>query len=54
MGSAMDQNLCNYSTPQGNSTWWIGEEDGLEVDPADSEVLVQRYSLAVIFYTTGG
>ena len=26
----------------------------LEVDPPDSEVLVQRYALAVIFYVTGG
>ena len=54
MGSAMTQNLWNDSTPQGKAIRWIAEEDGLEVDPADNEVLVQRYSLAVFFYATGG
>ena len=54
MGSAMAQNLWNDSTPQGKAIWWLAEEDGLEVDPAESEVLVQRYALAVIFYATGG
>ena len=54
MGSAMAQNLWNDSTPQGKAIRWLAEEDGLVVDPADSEVLVQRYALAVIFYATGG
>ena len=54
MGSAMAQNLWNDSTPQGKAIRWLAEEDGLEVDPADSEVLVQRYALAVFFYATGG
>ena len=54
IGSAMAQNLWNYSRPQGKAIWWLAEEDGLEVDPAESEVLVQRYSLAVIFYAAGG
>ena len=54
MGSAMAQNLWNDSTPQGKAIRWLAEEDGLEVDPADSEVLVQRYALAVISYSTGG
>ena len=54
MGSAVAQNLWNDSTPQGKAIRWLAEEDGLEVDPADSEVLVQRYALAVIFYATGG
>ena len=38
----------------GKGNRWLAEEDGLEVDPAVSEVLVQRYALAVIFYATGG
>ena len=54
MESAMAQNLWNDSTPQGKAIWWLAEEDGLEVDPSDSEVLVQRYALAAIFYATGG
>ena len=54
MESAMAQNLWNDSTPQGKAIRWLAEEDGLEVDPLDSEVLVQRYALAVIFYATGG
>ena len=54
MGSAMAQNLWNDSTPQGKEIRWLAEEDGLEVDPAESEALVQRYALAVIFYATGG
>ena len=54
MESAMAQNLWNDSTPQGKAIWWLAEEDGLEVDPEDSEVLVQRYALAVIYYATGG
>ena len=54
MESAMAQNLWNDSTPQGKAMRWLAEEDGLEVDPSDSEVLVQRYALAVIFYATGG
>ena len=54
MGSAMAQNLWNDSMPQGKAIRWLAEEDGLEVDPLDSEVLVQRYALAVIFYATGG
>ena len=54
MESAMAQNLWNDSTPQGKEMRWPAEEDGLEVDPSDSEVLVQRYALAVIFYATGG
>ena len=54
MGSAMAQNLWNDSTPQGQAIWWLTEEDGFEVDPSDSEVLVQRYALAVIFYASGG
>ena len=54
MESSMAQNLWNDSTPQGKAIRWLAEEDGLEVDPAESEVLVQRYALAVIFYATGG
>ena len=54
MGSAMAQNLWNDSTPQVKAIWWLAEEDGFEVDPAESEVLVQRYYQAVIFYATGG
>ena len=54
MGSAMAQNLLNDSTPQGKAIRWLAEEDGLEVDPSESEVLVQRYALAVIYYATGG
>ena len=54
MGSTMAQNLWNDSTPQGKAIRWLAEEDGLEVDPSDSEVIVQRYALAVIFYATGG
>ena len=54
MKSSMAQNLWNDSTPQGKAIRWLTEEDGLEVDPANSEVLVQRYALAVIFYATGG
>ena len=54
MESAMAQNLWNDSTPQGKAIRWLAEEDGLEVDPLESEVLVQRYALAVIFYATGG
>ena len=50
----MAQNLWNDSTPQGKAIRWLAEEDGLEVYPADSEVLVQSYALAVIFYATGG
>ena len=53
MGSDMAQNLWNDSTPQGKAIWLLAEEDGSEVDPLDSEVLVQRYALAVIFYATG-
>ena len=54
MESSMAQNLWNDSTSQGKAIRWLAEEDGLEVDPLDSEVLVQRYALAVIFYATGG
>ena len=54
MESAMAQNLWNYSTPQGKAIRWLAEEYGLEVDPSESEVLVQRYALDVIFYATGG
>ena len=54
MESAMAQNMWNDSTPQVKAIRWLAEEDGLEVDPSDSEVLVQRYALAVIFCATGG
>ena len=54
MERAMAQNLWSDSTPQGKAIRWLAEEDGLEVDPSDSEVLVQRYAVAVIFYATGG
>ena len=54
MESAMAQNLWNDYTPQVKAIWWRTEEDGLEVDPSYTEVLVQRYALAVIFYATGG
>ena len=54
MESSMAQNLWNDSTPQGKAIRWLTEQDGLEVDPSESEVLVQRYALAVIFYATGG
>ena len=54
MESAMAQNLWNDSTPQGKAIRWLAEEDGLEVDPWESDVLVQRYALVVIFYATGG
>ena len=54
MESAMAQNLWKDSTAQGKSIRWLAEEDGLEVDPAEIEVLVQRYDLAVIFYVTEG
>ena len=50
----MAHNRCNYSTPQGNAIRWLAEEDNLELYPADSGVLVQSYSLAVIFYATAG
>ena len=50
----MAQNQWNDSTPQGNSIWWLAEEDGLEVDPSDSDVLLQRHALSVIFYATKG
>ena len=53
MGSAMAQNLFNYSTPEGKEILWLVEDSVSEVDPADSEVLVQRDALAVIFYSTG-
>ena len=54
IGSAMPQNLWNFSTPQGKSIWWLTEEDGLEVDPVYSKTLLERYALAIIFYATGG
>ena len=54
MGSSLAQNLWNDSTPQGKAIRWLAEEDGLEVYPAESELLVQMYALAVIFYATGG
>ena len=54
MGSAMAQNLWNFSTPKEKSIWWLTEEYGLEVDPVDSKTVVERYALAVIFYATGG
>ena len=44
MGSSMAQNLWNDYTPQGKEIRWLAEEDGLEVDPSDSEVLVQWVS----------
>ena len=53
MRIAMAQNLWNDSTPQVKAIRWLAEEDGLEVDPAESEVLVQRYTVSVIFYATG-
>ena len=49
----MAQNLFNYSTPEGKEILWLVEDSVSEVDPADSEVLVQRDALAVIFYSTG-
>ena len=54
MGSAMPQNLWNSSTSQGKAIWWLTEDDGLEVDPVDSNTVLERNSLAVIFYDTGG
>ena len=47
--------ICGMTPrPREKAIRWLAEEDGLEVEPAESEVLVQRYALSIIFYATGG
>lgn len=45
--------LTNLSTPQGKAFDWLINEDGAFLCP-DAPKLIQRYVLAVIYYSTGG
>ena len=45
--------LTNLSTPQGKAFEWLINEDGAFLCP-DAPKLIQRYVLAVIYYSTGG
>jgi hypothetical protein len=48
--------IRNNGTPQGLATTWLLEDDELQVCPVNvvSCQLVQRWSLAVMYYSTGG
>ena len=45
--------LSNSSTPQGKALNWLLNEDDEYLCP-DTKKLIQRYTLAVIYYSTGG
>ena len=45
--------LRDVSTPQGQSVDWLISRDTLQVCP-DNEKIVQRYVLALIYYSTNG
>mmetsp|Transcript_48696 Transcript_48696/g.90348 ORF Transcript_48696/g.90348 Transcript_48696/m.90348 type:complete len:1039 (-) Transcript_48696:398-3514(-) len=46
--------LENKSSPQFRALEWIAFEDGANVPPENTLWLVQRYALAVIYFSTGG
>ena len=46
--------IRDVSTPQGKATTWIIEQDTLKACPDDTCAFVQRWSLAVIYYSTNG
>jgi hypothetical protein len=48
--------IHNHSTPQGMATAWLIHQDPLHLCPGDttSRQLLQRWALAVLYYTTNG
>ena len=47
--------IRDISTPQGRATEWIIDEDARRLCPTDDpKPIVQRWSLAVMYYNTGG
>lgn len=47
------EQIYNKSTPQGRAFQWILHEDERSLS-ADSQYLIQRYVLAVLYFSTGG
>ena len=54
MGGFMAHHLRNISMPHGKAVWWVTDQNVLEIDTVDSNTVVERYALAVIFYAPGG
>lgn len=50
------EELSSVGSPQNRAMRWISEEDSLEIDPRSvpADRILQRYSLAVLYYATGG
>ena len=41
-------------TPQYDAFEWLANDDGFQVCPEDTQNILQRYVLAVLYYSTGG
>lgn len=46
--------LTDPTTPQNAALTWLMREDGYDIDVSSSSKLLQRYSLATIYFATNG
>ena len=53
LAATNSSSLTDITTPQGLATFWILDQDEFQACPDDPK-LVQRWSLAVMYYSTGG